>query len=86
MQGGYVSSSAEGGEGRVYVRVLKDQNAADEGAVARILDLLDEVLHKLAVRVSVDRQPAADSPNAAFLEKLREQPSCHFLDGALQEP
>ena len=45
----------------------------------RVLAVITQVLHNLAMRVLVDGVCEPDTPNANFLDKLRAMPNMHFV-------
>ena len=64
------------GNEKTYFRVMKSVDAARDRA--KIFDLLDGCFKKLAVRVVVDKEPAASSACGALFTELRELPQLHF--------
>ena len=61
---------------KTYFRVMKSVDAVRDRA--KIFDLLDGCFKKLAVRVVVDKEPAASSACGALFAELRELPRLHF--------
>jgi hypothetical protein len=63
-----------------YVRVLQELDVSQQAAQDRILALVGEtVLKNLATRVVLDKEPEEDTAVAAFIQKLKDVPSLHFV-------
>ena len=76
IAGGYVQD--ESGEGRKYYRVWKQVDVSDDEGVKRFQEMLKVVFKNLALRVTVDKTPTADTHVASFLERMRSVPSLFF--------
>ena len=62
-----------------YVRLMPNVDITKEGEEERVLAVITQVLHNLAMRVLVDGVCEPDTPNANFLDKLRAMPNMHFV-------
>ena len=70
----------EADENQRYIRVLRSVDVSEQAQQERILNIVgDKVLKNLAVRVTIDKKPEEDTAVAAFIEKLKETPSLHFV-------
>ena len=64
---------------RIYCRVLKNIDLEDDAQQERVLSLVGEAVFKnLAMRVTVDKTPEADTNSGNFVSKMREIPCLHF--------
>ena len=76
VSGGYQTSDDDR---RTYYRVLKNVNLEDDGQQERVFSLVGEnVFRNLAMRVTVDKVPEADTTCDNFITKLRQLPCLHF--------
>ena len=70
----------EGEENGRYIRLMQSLNVEDKAQQDRLLNMLgDSVLKSLACRVVLDKEPEEDTAVHAFIEKLRELSSLHFV-------
>ena len=68
-----------------YVRIMKNVDVSQEGEVQRIMEVLDDVLKSLALRVflsgSFDEKDT-ESPVSKILATFRKRPHMHFVSAA----
>ena len=61
------------------MRLLPKIDITKEGEGDRIVQVIEEVLHNLAVRVPVEGQCGPETPVGKFLARLRRMPNMHFV-------
>ena len=61
------------------MRLMPNVDITKESEEERVLAVITQVLHNLAMRVLVSGVCEPDSPNANFLGKLRAMPNMHFV-------
>ena len=67
------------------MRIMKNADVSQEGEVQRIMEVLDDVLKSLALRVflsgSFDEKDT-ESPVSKILATFRKRPHMHFVSAA----
>ena len=77
IQGGRINVT-EGSKGE-FVRLLTKIDITKDGESDRIVDVIQNVLRNLALRVCVDGKAEPETPVGEFLARLRRMPNMHFV-------
>ncbi len=62
-----------------FVRLLLKIDITKDGESDRIVEVIEKVLHNIALRVCVDGKADPETPVGQFLAKLRGMPNMHFV-------
>ena len=78
IQGGRMQGTAENPKGE-FVRLMLKLDVSKQDQIDRVVKVLEEVLHNLAIRVTIDGKVEEKTAVSDFIAKLRERPNMHFV-------